>query len=90
MLLPVHLCTHAVSQPETVVVFDNGKKAQEVRMYAPLLVAGAGFFVHDWPDEISLHDIRSVVTEHGFVPLYQMFAQQLVSHLRFFQKHAGA
>ena len=75
-----------VSQPNTVVIFDNGVKAKEVQLYAQYIHEHGAFFVHDWPDEVSIHAIGNVLSEHRFQPLYHDVAQQLVSHLRFFGK----
>ena len=48
-------------------------------MYAPSIREDGGFFVHDWPDEVSIHDIQQVATRHSFAPLYHELAQRLVS-----------
>jgi len=79
-----------IALPDTVVLFDNGDKVKEVHMYAPMIADRGAFFVHDWPNEVSMSDIKGTADVHSFIPLYHKFAQRLVSHLRFFGKAQGA
>jgi len=54
-----------LSRPNTFAFFDNGKKRQEVAMYAKNLKPGSGFIVHDWPKEFGPEDVPAVL-EAGF------------------------
>jgi hypothetical protein len=76
--------TAALSGVAKFGLFDNGKKVQEVNMYASSLAVGSAFVVHDWDQEVNYAAIEETIVKHGFQPRYNDFAEEMNSHLRFF------
>jgi hypothetical protein len=71
-----------LSSPATFAFFDNGDKAREINLYAPMLAGGCGFVVHDWGIELAMSDIESTIVECGFVPVLHAEAAALESTCR--------
>lgn len=75
-----------VSQADTFLFCDNGKKIEEVNIYAPYLLPGSGFMVHDWNHEVREKDISHTLKDHSFVPLFHKEAESLQSILRAWER----
>jgi len=73
----------AMRPPNTFVFFDDGKKRQEVAMYAKYLQPGSGFIVHDWPKEFGPEDVPPVL-DLGFEEFQQNRARLFNSACRCF------
>jgi hypothetical protein len=66
------------------VLFDNGKKVEEVNVYAGSLAVGSAFLVHDWDQEVVYSAVEETIVAHSFQSRYNDLAEELNSHLRFF------
>jgi hypothetical protein len=82
---------HAVQAVSTsdFVVFDNGDKASEARIYAPSMKVGAGFAIHDWGSEVNMTSIRKTVEKCSFEAVGHEAARMFKSRFRLFIRKAS-
>lgn len=69
--------------PPTLLFCDNGEKAREVAVFAPLLQVGDIVVAHDWNTEIFAKDIPLSI-----VPIHDEWYAELRSRSRVFAKVA--
>jgi len=77
---------NALGLYETLAIFDNGNKPNEVKYYVPYLGDKGAFLVHDWGSEITMDDVEPVAHDHNFEPFAHDVAEMLCSKYRAWRK----
>lgn len=78
---------HLISQPNTLVLMDNGNKPKEIAMYLRFLHNSSIMATHDWNEEVAMdgpHGIRAALENASFVPYAHALSELLGSHIRVF------
>jgi cephalosporin hydroxylase len=78
---PAPQVTSWLSRGPVALFCDNGHKAQEVALYAPLLAPGSLCVVHDWLTEIGPEDIPGYLEER-----YGALCEEISSMSRVFER----
>ncbi len=65
---------------------DGEAKADEVKLYAPLLKSGDYVFCHDWEDQFGWEDVRDVVGCDDFEPVEKELCDSKKTNLQGWRK----